>query len=61
MHTIIYNRWGSKVFETDHLKIEWDGKQNGRNLADGVYYWIINYTDILDKTYKMNGSVTVMR
>ncbi|MCX6230585.1 MAG: gliding motility-associated C-terminal domain-containing protein [Bacteroidetes bacterium] len=61
MHTIIYNRWGTKVFETDNLNIEWDGKQNGKNLAEGVYFWIINFTNLLNIKYEMKGSVTVMR
>jgi hypothetical protein len=29
--------------------------------ADGVYYWIINYTDRNSKKISKNGSVTLLR
>ncbi|MCX6231349.1 MAG: gliding motility-associated C-terminal domain-containing protein [Bacteroidetes bacterium] len=61
MHTMIYNRWGNKIYETDKLNIEWDGKINDRIVADGVYYWIINYTDINGKEKMIKGSLTVMK
>lgn len=38
---VIYNRWGNKVFETDHyLNTPSDGWDGG-NASDGVYYWVI--------------------
>lgn len=38
---VIYNRWGRKVFETDHyLNTPTDG-WTGENHSDGVYYWVI--------------------
>ena len=57
MSTSIYNRWGKLVYKSDDLQIGWDGKNN----ADGVYYWIINYTDMAEKTSNINGSLTLMR
>lgn len=33
----IYNRWGSRVFETHHINRGWDGTFNGRNASEGVY------------------------
>jgi gliding motility-associated-like protein len=62
MHTMIYNRWGNLVFTTDELSIKWDGKTNkGDQVADGVYYWIVNYSDRNGITASKNGSVTVLR
>ena len=61
MNTQIFNRWGNLVFETDNLHIEWDGKSKGQLVADGVYFWIVNYTDINGKVEMMKGSVTVMK
>ncbi|MCX6231348.1 MAG: gliding motility-associated C-terminal domain-containing protein [Bacteroidetes bacterium] len=60
MHTQIYNRWGALIHETDKLKVEWDGKHNNKIVADGVYYWIINYTDINGKEKMIKGSLTVL-
>ncbi len=58
----IYNRWGVKVYENDNYQNNWDGKLNGKNLADGVYYYIIkakNKNDNKEKQY--HGSLTILR
>jgi gliding motility-associated-like protein len=61
MNTQLFNRWGNLVFETDNLQIEWNGKSKGQLVADGVYFWIVNYTDTNGKEGMMKGSVTVMK
>jgi gliding motility-associated-like protein len=39
----IYNRWGHKVFESNNINFEWDGKnKNGKPMSDGVYFVIID-------------------
>jgi len=56
------NRWGNLVFTSNELMIKWDGKTNkGDKVADGVYYWIVSYSDRNGKTANKNGSVTVLR
>jgi gliding motility-associated-like protein len=61
MNTQLFNRWGNMIYETDNLQIEWDGKSKGQLVADGVYFWIVNYTDTNGKEGMMKGSVTVMK
>ena len=61
INTQLFNRWGNLIFETDNLQIEWDGKSKGQLVADGVYFWIVNYTDTNGKEGMMKGSVTVMK
>jgi len=62
MNTLIYNRWGKLVFTSEELTIKWDGKTNkGHKVADGVYYWIISYTDRNNSKLSKNGSVTILR
>ena len=61
INTQLFNRWGNLIFETDNLQIEWDGKSKGQLVADGIYFWIVNYTDINGKVEMMKGSVTVMK
>ena len=36
----IYNRWGKLVFEDDKLDFKWDGS----DVAPGIYYYLIKYT-----------------
>ncbi|MGM0612759.1 MAG: choice-of-anchor L domain-containing protein [Bacteroidota bacterium] len=53
---IIYNRWGKKVYEQSNYKNDWDGD----NLADGVYYYVLEYETFLEKR-TASGSVTILR
>lgn len=49
---IIFNRWGSKVFETKNYLNNWQPQ----NESDGVYYYILNADK---KSY--NGFLTIMK
>lgn len=56
----IYNRWGTKVFETTDLNINWDAK----NVGPGVYYYSAEITKYsLDGNDKdeVKGHVTVLK
>jgi gliding motility-associated-like protein len=58
---IVFNRWGEKVWESSDFTSGWDGKQNGKYVADGSYFWVLEVfygTDNIKKVYK--GSLTVM-
>jgi gliding motility-associated-like protein len=57
MNTIIFNRWGSKVFETKNLMIEW----NGQDVSDGTYFWIVYYTDVVGVKDILRGYVTIFK
>ena len=57
MNTIICNRWGNKVYETNDLLIKW----NGQDVSDGTYFWIVYYTDINAVDNSLNGHVTILR
>ncbi len=38
---VIVNRWGRKVFTTNNPGEGWDGKINGKNASEGVYFYYI--------------------
>ncbi len=62
MNTRIYNRWGKEVFSTDQLTIDWKGTTHSGNIVpNGVYFWVIKYTDVNGNKATMNGTVTVLR
>lgn len=52
----IFNRWGTKVFDTDDKKINWEPK----SIASGVYYVTILYTNCDGKQSKFKKAVTVI-
>jgi gliding motility-associated-like protein len=57
----VYNRYGSKVFESNDYKNNWDGTREGKPLPDGTYYWVVTYTLINGKLITMKGNVTILR
>lgn len=58
----IYNRWGSQVYTTSDLNINWDGKDdNGQRANDGVYFWVVQYVDVDGNTLTQRGTLTMVR
>jgi len=58
---LIYNRWGQKLFETSDLKTGWNGKTDGKNCPDGVYFWILDYTDNAGTRFGLQGSLSLLQ
>lgn len=62
MKTIIFDRTGNKLYETDDLAIRWNGTfENEREAADGVYFYWVSYTNFLDVTNEIRGTITLLR
>lgn len=57
MKTVIYNRWGRKVFETDNPMIEWSGESS----SSGTYFWVISFKDGDEYKKVLNGHLTLIR
>jgi gliding motility-associated-like protein len=57
----VFNRYGSKVYETKDYKNTWDGTYEGKPLPDGTYYAVLEFT-LFDgsKQYKRTD-VTILR
>ncbi len=60
---IIYDRWGSIIFETNDLNVGWDGTEiSGSRLAPvGTYTYKIQTVDDKEKQSFYTGSVTLIR
>jgi gliding motility-associated-like protein len=58
----MYDRWGRLVFSTGSYQMSWDGNnKNGKPYAEGVYYCVLYFTDILGQEYTHHSSVTLIR
>jgi gliding motility-associated-like protein len=57
---VIYNRWGTLVFESESIDKVWDGTSSGNKLSDGIYFFIADYTSKAGELRKQ-GSVTLLR
>jgi gliding motility-associated-like protein len=53
---MIFNRWGSKVFETSSYNNDWNGTHNGQDLPDGSYYYVIEHDGEV-----IQGPLTLLR
>lgn len=61
MEMIIYNRWGTKVFETTELNEFWDGNTSGGSLVPpGTYFYTLNAIYLDDKAIEEKGTVTLV-
>lgn len=58
----IFDRWGTKIFETTDANKTWDGKHLSAPVEEGVYIWKIITNDIyLDQKHENIGHVTLIR
>ncbi|MCC6371324.1 MAG: gliding motility-associated C-terminal domain-containing protein [Bacteroidia bacterium] len=60
----IYDRWGNKVYNTLSFtgNINWDGKnQYGINVADGIYFYLLEATGNDGKSFERKGNITLLR
>jgi len=62
----IYNRWGSKVFESGSrdgqtIVESWDGRLNGQIVSAGVYLWIAEVVLVDGESKTLTGGITVIR
>jgi gliding motility-associated-like protein len=52
----LYNRWGELVFQQESTNIEWNGKYKSKDVAQGVYFYMIEH-----RNKKTKGTVTLFR
>ena len=59
----IYDRWGSKVFQSNDINYSWDGHLLKRDLQPGVYVWWLNIEAVACKrsiNFFEKGNVTAV-
>ena len=64
--TVIFNRWGNILYDTDDPLIQWDGKSKQTNMPcpPGTYFYVtdITYTgETGEETLHLQGSITIIR
>lgn len=58
---LIFNRWGEQLFQSNNIRIGWDGYYNGKLSPQDVYVWraIGRFAD--GKLFDLRGNVTLLR
>jgi gliding motility-associated-like protein len=61
----IFDRWGNRIFYSDNLDENWDGRVQGQNSGEtvqqDVYVWKVKFKDVFNKTHERTGTVTVVK
>ena len=57
----VFNRYGSKVYESKNYTNNWNGTYNGKPIPDGTYYAVIEFTFINGNKQIVRTDVTVLR
>jgi gliding motility-associated-like protein len=57
----IFDRYGQEVFATSDPAAGWYGQKNGKNLAQGVYAYVIKLTQASGKKTEKRGTVLLIR
>lgn len=63
LHVFVYNRWGTIVGEWSDLNGYWDGTHylTGEELAEGTYYYVLEYIDLLGELQSVKSYITLLR
>ena len=64
--TVIFNRWGNILHDTDDPLIQWDGKskQTKMDCPSGTYFFVTDITymgETGEETLHLQGSITIVR
>ncbi len=57
----IFDKWGNELYYSENPADGWDGKHNGRLVASGVYYYVIEARGADGVDYKRNGHINILR
>ncbi len=57
----IFDRWGTKIFESTDPYVGWDGTYKGQMVQQDVYVWLAKAVSITGKSITKTGPVTVVK
>lgn len=57
----VFNRLGMQMYKGDLRSNGWDGKHNGQQCSEGVYFWVATYEDRKGNTKIVTGHITLSK
>ena len=57
----IFNRWGQKLFEWTNPADGWDGKFQGKDVKQGVYFCLVKAKGADGRTFNIKTDVNLLR
>ncbi|MDP2188767.1 MAG: gliding motility-associated C-terminal domain-containing protein [Sphingobacteriaceae bacterium] len=58
---LVYDRWGSLVYNANTENFSWDGTQNGEALPPGVYPYVLKARGKNGRPYNRTGQIVLIR
>ncbi len=60
-HATIFNRWGQKLYSWDDLSGGWDGKFNGKDVSQGVYFLLVKARGADGRKFNIKKDINLLR
>jgi len=60
-HAYIFNRWGQKLYEWTDPAEGWDGTYRGKDVAEGVYFVLVEAKGADGREYNIRKDVNLLR
>ncbi len=60
-HATIFNRWGQKLYSWDDPSGGWDGKFNGKDVSQGVYFLLVKARGADGRKFNIKKDVNLLR
>lgn len=57
----IFNRWGQILHKKDTYTNDWDGTIDGKEVPDGVYYYVLRYGNTSLNQFEYKSDLTIIR
>jgi gliding motility-associated-like protein len=57
----VFNRYGSKIYESKDYRNTWDGRYQGKSVPDATYYAVIDFTLVSGKIFTVKTDLTILR
>ncbi|MFM6924108.1 MAG: gliding motility-associated C-terminal domain-containing protein [Ferruginibacter sp.] len=57
----VYSKWGQLIFSSNDVNKKWDGTYKGKNMPNGSYIWMLNYTNKSGRKFYDQGTVMLIR
>ncbi len=58
---IIFNRWGTKIFEWTDIQKGWNGTHNGKPVSEGAYFYVIRAKGSDAIIHNLKGDINLLR
>ena len=60
-HATIFNRWGQKLYSWDDPSGGWDGKFNGKDVGQGVYFLLVKARGADGRKFNIKKDINLLR